>query len=417
MAATYGPLIYFDGHLLATSLGTFLHALLLWSALRVVQPDPSARSLFLLGLCWGLAVVVRPNAILLGGALGVAVLEVTRRETARVWLRSLAALGLGGALAIAPVTLRNAVTTGEAVLLTSHGGLNFYVGNGPGATGSWTIPDDVPGAHSPTSQFDVFREHAQQALGRPVSHAEADAYWYGRTVDTVLADPGRWTRLMLRKLHLFWNARELHNIYDYEFWRDIGFVLGWPLPQFGWIAPFGLVGMLWLLPRSPRERMVGLVAVLGCAVVVLAYVTDRHRLPYVPVLLVAGTALLAHLAGGWRRRSARSLVPLGSALVLAAAVAYPIPVNKRMHEKYGRLGDAWLDLGRLPYARWAYERSVDAKPTYLPAHRGLVRVYARSGDDDAAARSFSVVERLTRESGDPDAKRSAERLRQEVTPP
>ncbi len=401
VAALYGPFVYYEGHLLAASLGVFLHALLLFVALRWLSRDdvPTWRWL-VLGLVWGACVVVRPNALLLLLALGVGLFERGRRPGCWAWARNLVLVGLGGALAIAPLTVRNAVATGEVVAVTSHGGINFYVGNGPGAIGTWTIPDDVPGAHSPTAQFEAFHVAAEQALGRQLAQRDADRYWYGRTVDAVLDDPVRWLGLMARKLHLFWNGRELHNIYDYEFWRDIGLVLGAPLPQFLWVAPFALVGTCWLLLRSRQERFAALFALLSCAAVVLVFVTDRYRLPSVTALLLVGTVVARELLQAVRRRDKLTLYALVPALVVAAAIAVPVQVNKRYHEKYHKLGTAWLKLNQLERAHWAYERSLEARDDFLPTHHKLAELHDRAGLKSEALARWREVELLARQQGD-----------------
>ncbi len=65
---------------------------------------------------------------------------------------------VAGVLTIAPVTLRNYVASGEAVLVSDAGGFNFYIGNGPGANGTFRIPAEVPGATSAAAQFQLYRQ-------------------------------------------------------------------------------------------------------------------------------------------------------------------------------------------------------------------------------------------------------------------
>ena len=74
-------------------------------------------------------------------------------------LLALAWVVLGAALCIAPVTARNWFVTGEPVLITAHGGINFYIGNNPRASGTFT-----PAAG-----------HA--AGGRPLEPRPAPARW------------------------------------------------------------------------------------------------------------------------------------------------------------------------------------------------------------------------------------------------
>ena len=47
---------------------------------------------------------------------------------------------IGAAAALAPVTLRNWKAGGRFIPVTAHGGINFYIGNNPGADGWYKTP-------------------------------------------------------------------------------------------------------------------------------------------------------------------------------------------------------------------------------------------------------------------------------------
>ena len=56
--------------------------------------------------------------------------------------RQAAALLLGAVLLVAPAAVRNRVVSGEWVVLTSHGGLNFYIGNAAVIVPTFNDPND-----------------------------------------------------------------------------------------------------------------------------------------------------------------------------------------------------------------------------------------------------------------------------------
>src|SRR5205085_11421411 len=91
------------------------------------------------GLVLGLHILNRPNV----AAWTVAAVLLTLC-TGRLTRRGRASLALvaGIALAIAPVAIRNYAVSGELALVSSHGGLNFYIGNHEGATRTYQI---IPG--------------------------------------------------------------------------------------------------------------------------------------------------------------------------------------------------------------------------------------------------------------------------------
>lgn len=415
LAALYGPYVYFEGLLLSATLGAFAVALLLWRTVVALYARQSAfRHWAFIGFIWGLCCVVRPNALLLLLPLAVACLQVDPAASPGRRARALLALLLFGTLAIMPVTLRNTLVAGEPVILTSHGGFNFYIGNGPGAHGSWRLPREIPGTGGPGGDDAAFHRVAEQERGRPLSELEADRYWYRRTAQAALEDPLRWLGLMARKLHLFWNGRELHNIYDYEFMRVVGTVIGAPLIQFAYIAPFGLLGSLFLLVRRREGLFLVLFNWMACAGVVLVYVTDRHRIPAVAGILLAGTAVAVEIARLVGDRRWRPLGVWATALALAVAVAVPVEVNKRFEQKYHLLATSWKNIGHDDFAEWAYLRSLEAKPDFLPSHRDLASLYERRGLIDRALHELRTVERIARKRGDAriadDARMEIERL-------
>ena len=404
-AALYGPFLYFEGHLLAASLATFLHILCLWLVIgRMDRGDLRFAPWLGVGLVFGLTAVVRPNALPLVVPLWLACFLAGRETDATGRVRRVAAamlaLALGGALAIAPITLRNVLRTGEPILLTAHGGLNLYVGNGPGAHGTFRLPDEVPSTRDPQSQYRTFHAVAEEALGRPLGAREADAYWVRRTVDTWIDSPAWAWHILTRKLYLYWNGRELENVYDYEFAREYQPVLGAPLVQFVHVAPLALCGSLWMLLRGrPRERVLALYLWAVAGAVVLVFVTDRYRLPVVGPALLCATFALRRLVTWARER--RWLALAGSAVVLSAAVlvARPVAVQKSRAQEYHTLGAAWLELGRLDRAEHALATSLAHNPEFVPAHCSLGELYEETGDTERAREHYEVVLRLGKPDG------------------
>jgi hypothetical protein len=403
--------------------------LLCWLVVRVHTSErPGAVAFGALGLAWGLACVVRPSALLLAlplahawwtcGRTSVGAAEAsppgaaTRARSAR----SLAALALGAALAIVPLTLRNLAATGELVLLSPGGGMNLYLGNAPGATGTFRSPTELPDSGGPRDQVAAFHAAAERALGRTLGAREVDAYWMRHTLALVARDLPGFARLMLHKLHLFWNGRELHNVYDYEFTRMLSAVLGLPLVQFAWVAPFALAGGLLLLVRSRVERAIALYLFTAMAAVVLVFVTDRYRLPVVGPALVAAAGLVPIVRQAWAARAWPRLAALAALVAVGVALAVPIRVDKRFERKYYGLGHAWLEQGRLDRAQWALERSLAAEAGFLPSLEALARVHVQTGDTRRARVQIDAWEREARARRDFAALERAARLRRSLEP-
>jgi hypothetical protein len=401
-AAAYGPLIWFEGHLLSDSLGAFAHALFLWQLVRVTTAARAgAASFALLGLVWGLACVVRPNALLLGAPAAYGVYAACAAEPSpKRFARAGAWVAAGALLAIAPVSLRNWIALGEPVLLSPHAGITLYVGNAPGATGTWHPTPEIPDSNGPRGIYAAFHASAERAVGRKLSLREADAFWVRSTLAYMAAEPLSTLRLLAHKSHLYWDGRELHDIYDYEFARTLSPVLGLPLLQFLVLAPFALVGTGVLLFRSRSERAIALTVLATMAAIVIMFVTNRYRLPVVAPALLAATGLVCAVQQAWREGARVRLAAIGLAFALACALAVPVAVNKRFERKYYGLGKAWLAQGRPERAQWAFERSLAVQSDYLPSREMLTGVLAERGDHQAALDSLARWRALAEARGD-----------------
>ena len=395
VAAVYGPFLFQEQQILAETLGAFLYALVLWLAVRAVMDTAGARPWLYVGMAWAACVVTRPEAIVLGLALAAfAWRALSWRE--RAW-----ALGFvfGPCLvAVLATTLRNQVVSGEAVALTDTGGINLYIGNGPGANGTFRVPAQVHGDRGPIERFAGFHRAAEREAGHALSVRQADRHWVMATVEFMADEPVTWLGIMVRKVHLYWNARELSNVHDYEFGRRINAVLGAPLVQFGWIAPWALVGMVLMcfLPRTvmveaEAGRFVGVLTFATMLSVVLFFVVARYRIPAVPGLLLLATAAVRFAARLFAERHWRKALLLGVGLVLSTGLAWPVSVRKHFEDEYFKLGVGWHEEGNLPSAEHAYQQALQIDSGYLPAHNNLALLYERTGDLGAARRHWRTV--------------------------
>ena len=88
------------------------------------------------GLSLGLCALVRPNVLLFAPFAALMVFMKDWREGGwRNAFKSAALLTAVTLVVILPVTLRNWMVARQPVLISSNGGINFYIGNGPHASG------------------------------------------------------------------------------------------------------------------------------------------------------------------------------------------------------------------------------------------------------------------------------------------
>src|SRR6185436_17830209 len=210
LACGAGLVSFYETIILQSSIDPFLTSAALLGLTYGLTRQQSA-GLVAAGLFFGIDTLNRPNMLI--GAAGVAAaLVVTRR------LRLALLLVLGIVAGMTPVALRNVVVAHQFSFVSSHGGLNFYIGNSETATGFY---QQIPGI-SPTigGQEKDVRRVAGQALGRPVTDAEASDYYYGLAWSWIRAHPAAAAAFSLRKLTYVVNANQLALDYSYPFYVE-----------------------------------------------------------------------------------------------------------------------------------------------------------------------------------------------------
>ncbi|MDH3214479.1 MAG: glycosyltransferase family 39 protein, partial [Myxococcales bacterium] len=327
LTAVYSMLIFYEGSLLAENLLVPLTLLAVLAAVRALA-RPTAGRWVLAGAAVGLAAVARPNALLFAAVLGVWLFVALRARAPLARRFALAgAFAAGTALAVLPVTARNLVVTGDATLIATSGGSNFYSGNNPDANGAYRVPRSFPrlAADDAREQEAIYHQYAERALGRTLRPSEASAYWFGQGLAYIRDHPAAWLRLEFRKLALFLNAEEIWNNRSIELSRPFSWVLRLPLLTFGVMAPLALLG----LATTARDwrRLFPLYAMIGVylATALLLFVLSRYRVPVVPVLIVFTACGAMHLVDAARSRRLRDLALALAALALFA-VATHVPL-------------------------------------------------------------------------------------------
>jgi tetratricopeptide (TPR) repeat protein len=300
-----------------------------------------------------------------------------------------AALLAGLVTVLAPVAVRNYVVAGQLAVVSSHGGLNFYIGNHAGATGAYTnVPDITP---SVAGQVTDMRRVAGRALGREVTDVEASEWFYQRAWGWIREQPKAAAGLFLRKLAFVFNATDLPLNESYAYYAtDESPVLRMLLVGPWLLLPLGLAGV-WLgrAGAAPRAAVAWWLLTLFIPVYAVSvaafFVSGRYRLPLLVAACVLAPGAILALWDRWRARAWR---PLGAAAGLLAALALPVYLDVGLDNG---LGD-WraemvlhhIEAGRDAEAAATLDRA-------LAVHRtpGLVlfragRAYMRRGTPAAA---------------------------------
>ena len=402
LAALTGLFTFYEVLLLQSSVDVFFTALALWAltlaltgkfpaaeALRAKAEGWSYRTYWFVaaGLVWGVQSLNRPNVLL--AAFGVALVAGLALRRVKP-----AALLVAGVLAgLAPVAIRNVVVADQWSLVSSHGGLNFYIGNAPEATGFYRL---VPGVKPTiTGQEKDTKRIAERATGRSMTDAEVSEYFFDLGWTWIKAHPVDATRLFLKKLAFAFHAQTLPLPHSYPFFAyDSGTALRFYAIGPWLLVPLGLVGLVAGADRAGlREYLVwvSFVAAYGAAIA-LFFIAERYRLPLlVPLTMGAGAAI----DRAWSAFRARHWRPVAIGLVSAALLA--VFVNYRFKLDDGR----WLDGLRLAERLVIGERyeEADRWAQWLETHHppkagaGVFGVGQQLLAIDQTARAMTYLER------------------------
>lgn len=367
-AALYGPFIFFESDLLSISLAVFLLevALVLWGRTRWAVA---------VGLLIGAAALAQPNFLLAG--LIAAAASVLRPRTLGWASRSAALLLVAGLLIPPAITFtRNLAVSGEPVLISTNGGVNFYIGNNPKGDGTFHLPPESGLLNRPEGLFTSARAVAEEQTSRSLTDAGVDRYWWLRGVDFWLTDPGRALGVTLGKVLLSVNDDELPSHYDYGFFRERVRILR-VLPTMGWLLPLGGLGLVIALRR--RRYFVVLLFLAFLASIVPFFITARYRLPLAVLLLPA-----AGLAVEWvwaRRRSLRQLAwPAVGILAYLSLALLPLKSGGEAHAHMLNIeGAAEFSRGDVDAARRTFERALEIDPNHPEVLNNLASIYEQQG--------------------------------------
>jgi tetratricopeptide (TPR) repeat protein len=435
LSLLYGPFLFYEIQLLNTTFAITL-ALLLILALDSAAHARDARAgggrALVAGLLLGAGALVRPEFLLFAPLAASALFVLTGRrpeaaaaEAAATPVRTpprpserrpssgarlVLLFAAGAAVPLGISGARNALVSGDFVLITHHGGISFYMGNNETTDGTYRPPPYFQGTPEAIDQRDSKR-FAEMDAGRPLKMSEVEGYWYRKAFRFMRERPGAYLALLARKFALYWGDYEIPLNASWDFFKRYSPILSGAALSFGIIVPLAAVGGF-AVARDPRARrhaiFPALFVLANMAAVVAFFVTDRYRLPAAPLLIVfaaAGIAWLvaqARAAVGRRGMSAdatpaagahawRPLVAaVGIVIVLAALLHVRLAGNPSLSfaRSHVAVGQSALRRGDRAAAEAAFRDAIRENPFYLDAYMNLGTLYQERGELDRAVAAY-----------------------------
>ena len=274
LAALYPPLAWMPAYILSET----LYSAIALGCVAILMPitgnprpgrpaaEPSSRGrLAIAGLLAGLAILIRP-------AMLVFVFLALPWLWWRKGLAAAALVAMAAAIVVAPWTARNMAVHGRFVLVASEGGITFWTGNHPLASG-----DGDMAANPEIKRANV----AFRAAHAGLSPEQLEPIYYRAAQAWIAANPGAEAALIARKA--FYTLVPIGPSYRLHsgryFWSSVVAYLG--------VLPFAVAGLVRLVRQRRAPAALLVLAVSSIVTGLVFFPQERFRIPVVdPALLV-----------------------------------------------------------------------------------------------------------------------------------
>ncbi|HOP07965.1 MAG TPA: glycosyltransferase family 39 protein [candidate division Zixibacteria bacterium] len=301
--ALYPIAIYFDAELLLDPMFTLLFEISVWFWIRWMQ-EGSRRTAWLCGLWLGLACITRPTGLVLAPVILLFWLVSSDRKKL---LHTMLPAVIGLLLPLSLTLVRNLAVADDPVLISSQGGINFYIGNNPNATGTTA---ELPEPYGANWRIKQITYEAEQAAGHPLRPGQVSSYWYDKAYDWIKTEPLDFITLYLKKLYYSVSNQELSNN------RNLARILGsftlfrfMPL-NFSVLFALAIIGLFMAGQSKINAVRLAVLIAVYLAGTALFFCSSRFRLPVVPFLAVLaglGVVRLIDITKANRNKLAASL--------------------------------------------------------------------------------------------------------------
>ncbi len=321
---------FYENVLLPETL-TFFFTSLFFFALSKADDSPGQWWRWLvLGISIGVMSIQRGSSLLIIGAVFLWLLFGFSSETRlkrAVWMLLVFA---GMIVAISPVTLRNRLMSGQWVLLTANGPINFYIGNAYGANGKYwhgykdrrierrAILQNIEEMENALQEEKDPNRAAVLAVSIEEAKRDYEKYWQKQMIREIREHPMSWVVLMLKKSYAYFGSYDVPDNYSMHDYRRYSPLIRYNPIHFGTFAAFGFVGMFISFRNFRKYLPLYMVFVCFFLSIVIVFISGRFRLPVLPILAGFSSLSVWESIHCWRQKERLRAI----AIPAAAAFLY-----------------------------------------------------------------------------------------------
>ncbi len=392
IGAFYTNYIIFSGSFLSEHLQVFVYSILIYYLSVISTDGADKKRYFYLGLIIGSASWLRGNVLLFAIFIAVYLLfKIIRHKTkSKENIRKLILISAGVILSIMPVTLHNVISGKDFVLLTSNGGINFYIGNNQNSLGVFKTPTEFDFDEDMTGI-----KYAQGLSGKMIKPSEASSFWYGKGLDFIKSNPTDYILLEIKKLFYFFGEDEFSqsSTYNSEFLSGkFSRVLELPLFGFFFLTFFSIPGIIWGIKNKKYNNILCLFFVSYLIASLLFFVNGRMRMAITPLMLVFA-AYGIYETFNLISRAEWKKFKIPSIILIGFIVIYYFFIPRPTFTPY----DSYLDQGNYAYDNKDYKKAIEYFKKslfyrdYYLAYVNLGNAYAQLKEYRSAIPAFQLA--------------------------
>lgn len=358
-AAVYAPFIFYSGAILSETLQIFVIVLFLFLILKR-DTFTSAKGILLAGVALGAAAIFRGNVLLL--IIPTVAWFYSQKNNIEFikasFAKAIVVFLIGVSFPILPITLRNIFVSGEFVLLTSNGGINFYLGNNENALGIFSSPQN----------FDLYadmsgKNFAETISGKKLSAAEASSFWTKQGLGYFSENPFEAFQLTLKKFFLFFDSSEnpQSTVMDIAYAREnFSNTLKLPLIDFYLLFIAAFIGVFLSFRKSAKHRLLLWLAAAFTFSIIIFFVNGRFRLGVTPILILLAAEGIVEITSLVKKNELKKMIqPVIALAGFSILGAFLVP-----HYQFSPY-DAYASLGNVYFENQEYDKAIESYKTSL----------------------------------------------------
>ncbi len=385
----YPIAIYFESELLVDGLFTLLLELSILIFLKALETE-KPRWYILTGLVIGLAAITKPTILALVPLYALWLFLKVNDIKKSIILGIYIIITLS--IIILPVTIRNFMVADDLVLISSSGGINFYLGNNDSADGySASMPK--PLGHN--WQIQDITYIAEKEIGRKMKASEISDYWYARGLGWISENKFDFIRLYLRKLFLCLNNHEISNNRNLNLFFQTNPVLKIIPINFGLILALATASILLIIIHGKMDyKVLPIISFVLAYIVIISmfFINARYRLPVIPLLIIIASYWPARTMEGFDLREKLKsyiITAIAGGVIFAISLIPPSGINANdIASGLFNQANYYLYQGQYEKAKILYKQLLDENPHFPDANLNLGVTHLRLGFADSAEVCF-----------------------------